>query len=90
MFTTKKELERGGICSGVGLLVYLILRKIGVAVALSHVLALLGLGISLWTAISIWCYPKEKKEADINYNNLWGQSAMTLLWAACVYLEFMG
>lgn len=83
MFQTKKQLDRGSIASGVGLLAYLACLQFQAPMVASYGVLVLALGIALWTEASILCYPAEKREADINYNNLWGQSAMTLLLLGC-------
>lgn len=93
MFQTKKQLDRGSIATGVGLLGHLVLVMVEAPSAVSNLVLVLALAIALWTEASVLTYPKEKKEADINYNNLWGQSAMTLLLigsAAVVVRQWLG
>lgn len=79
MFKTKQQLDRGSIGSGLGLLVYLCCLQWNAPGLATNLVLVAGCVVALWTEVSILSYPKEQKEADINYNNLWGQGAMTLL-----------
>ncbi|MEG1657616.1 MAG: hypothetical protein RR288_01030 [Oscillibacter sp.] len=85
--TNKKQLGMGAIVSGVGLLLYLI----GSALALPQtVLGIVAIAFALaavYTMASIVFYPKARRKAELSYNILWGQAALTILLVACAYLH---
>lgn len=85
--TNKKQLGAGAIVSGVGALAYLVGSALALPQTLLGILAVAFAVAAVYTMASIVFYPKARRKAELSYNILWGQAALTILLVACAYLS---
>ena len=80
LLRTTRQVNQGAIASGLGFLLYLGLRIIGLS-AVSDAAVMLFALISLWVFVSAADLRQKDREA-VSYNLLWGTGALAIMMAA--------
>lgn len=85
LLQTVKEMNIGAVVSGVGFLLYLLASAVVPGIVADVIAWVFGV-IALYVWFSVMTGRHADKEA-VSYNLLWGQSAVTLMLAACAVLS---
>lgn len=87
LLTEKKQFNAGAVVSGVGLLAYLVCSALALPETVIGIIAIAFALAAVYTLLSIALFPKARRKAELSYNILWGQGALTILLVACAYLS---
>jgi len=84
LLRTVKEMNRGAVVSGIGFLLYLLLRATGLE-SISDVVVIVFAVISAYTFLSVAAGRMKDKEA-VSYSLLWGTGALALMLVGFAFL----
>lgn len=84
LFQTKKQMNNGAIATGLGFVLYLVLLVLGLELPADLVAIAFGV-VGIFNSLSVLA-GRRRDKADVSYNLLWGQLALTIFLVACAVL----